>query len=58
MLDSELHSLFVIYEEGKLTLVSTPDLRSLSQIDIPEAMQVVEGAVIYKNRIELIDCLN
>jgi hypothetical protein len=56
MTDAELNSLFCVFEEGRLMLVSTPDLRCLSELEIGGAMQVFDRVVVYKNKLQFIDC--
>jgi hypothetical protein len=54
--DRELNSLFCVVEEGRLLLLSTPDLRCISELEIGGALQVLEGMVIYEKAIHFISC--
>ena len=56
MFDSEHNSLFCVHEDGRLMLVSTPDLRCLSELEINGAVQVEHGVVVYRNRLHFIGC--
>lgn len=37
-------------------LVSTPDLRCLSELEINGAVQVEPGVVVYRNKLHFISC--
>jgi hypothetical protein len=54
--DRELNSLFCVVEDARLLLLSTPDLRCISELEVGGSMQVLEEMVIYEKAIHFIRC--
>jgi hypothetical protein len=56
MKDKELNSLFCVEEEARLLLLSTPDLRCISELEIGGALQVIGDMIVYEKAIHFIAC--
>lgn len=54
--DRELNSLFCVVEEGRMLLLSTPDLRCISELEVGGALQIFEDMVVYEKSIHIISC--
>ena len=54
--DRDLNSLFCVEEEGRLVLLSTPDLRCISELETSGALQVCGDMVIFEKAIHFIGC--
>lgn len=54
--DRELNSLLCVVEEGRLLLLSTPDLRCISELEMGGALQIFDDMVVYEKSIHIITC--
>ena len=56
--DPDLNDLIYYVEEERVVLLSTPDLRSLSEMDISDYLQIFGNYVIFKNWVGVIGRLD